>query len=213
MKRIQFANGEHYHVFNRGNDGRIVFMDEWDAMRFLQSIEEFNTIIPIGSIYENSFKKKKLKLGNPIPKLIPLVNIICYCLNPNHYHFILEQLVDRGIEKFMHRIGIGYTNFFNKKYKRNGSLFQGGYKAILIDSNEYLLHLSAYVNLNDKVHQLGNRIPKSSWAEYTQPHGGGFCKKGIILDQFNSRDEYKKFAEDSLVDMVERKQMEKLLLE
>ena len=59
-----------------------------------------------------------------------LVNFVCYCVNPNHYHFLLEQAVDNGIEKFMQRLGNGYTKFFNNKYLRNGSLFQGGYKSV-----------------------------------------------------------------------------------
>ena len=135
--------------------------------------------------------------------------------NPNHYHFILEQVVDSGIEKFMQRLGTGYTKFFNHKHKRSGTLFQGKFKAVLIDSNEFLLHVSAYVNLNDKVHQLRSLNSKSSWDEYIKNNYNNynFCKKDVILDQFNNREEYKKFAEESLKDIIERKEMEKFLLE
>jgi len=92
-------------------------------------------------------------------------------LNQNHYHFILEPLVDDGIQKFMHKLSTGYTNYFNEKYKRNGSLFQGKYKAVHINSDEYLLHLSVYVNLNYKVHRSLNKkwmenLPISSFDEY-----------------------------------------------
>ena len=115
----------------------------------------------------------------------------------------------------MQRLGTGYTNFFNHKNKRSGSLFQGKYKSVLVDSNEYLLHLSSYINLNDKVHQLGSSASKSSWEEYI--HGGygdlSFCKKDIILGQFNSKEKYKNFAEESLEHIKERKEIEKLLLE
>ncbi|OGD31650.1 hypothetical protein A3C91_04325 [Candidatus Azambacteria bacterium RIFCSPHIGHO2_02_FULL_52_12] len=186
-------------------------MDAGDHERFLESMEEFNARDPIGSLYEHSFQKHRL--GSRTPKSEKLVDIVCYCLNPNHYHLILEQVSDYGIIKFMQRLGTGYTNYFNKKHERTGALFQGKYKAIHVDSNEYLLHLSAYINLNDKVHQLGSSTPKSSWEEYIEFREKNFCKKEIILDQFNSRDEYKKFAESSLVDMIERKKIEKLLLE
>lgn len=208
MRKIQFANNEYYHILNRGVDKREIFSDYEDLSRFLQSMDEFNTIEPIGSIFENFYRKDKTKNKKK------LVDFVSYCLNPNHFHFILKQIIDKGIEKFMHRIGVGYTMYFNNKHGRSGSLFQGGYKAIHINSNEYLLHLSAYVNLNNKVHQLGDSVSKSksSWNEYINNYDG-FCKKDIILGQFNNSLEYKNFAESSLKDIRERKNMEKLLLE
>ncbi len=217
MRKEKFVNGECYHIFNRGTDKRIIFSEQNDLDRFFQSMEEFNTVEPIGSIYENSFRKKSF--GNPISKCLQrekLVNFTCYCLNPNHYHFILEQLVDKGVEKFMQKLGIGYTKYFNQKYERSGVLFQGAFKTVHIDSNEYLLHLSAYINLNNRVHkfdQFGNSISKSSWDEYIEKSKNGFCEKSIILSQFNNTSEYKIFAEDSLKGIKERKDMEKLLLE
>jgi len=212
MRKTQFVNGEFYHVFNRGTEKRNIFSDFEDFSRFFQSIDQFNTIEPIGSIYENSFKDVSIKL----PKSKKLVDFICYCVNPNHYHFILKQVVDRGIEKFMHRVGTGYTKYFNSKYERNGSLFQGTFKSVHISSNEYLLHVSAYINLNTKVHQLGSlasKFSKSSWEEYVGDIKNGFCEKNIVLGQFDNRAEYKNFAESSLIDIRERKEMEKLLLE
>ena len=212
MRKTQFVNGEYYHIFNRGVDKREIFSDREDVSRFFQSMDEFNVTSPIGSIYENSFRKNKL--GHPVSKEGNLVNFVCYCLNPNHYHFILEQREDKGIEKFMQRLGNGYTKFFNNKYKRSGSLFQGRYKSVHVDSNEYLLHLSAYVNLNNKVHKFGNSIPgwMSSWGEYIN-NENGFCEKDIVLGQFNDAAEYKAFAESSLADILERKEMEKFLIE
>lgn len=208
MRKVQFANGEYYHIFNRGVDKREIFLSEEDLLRFLQSMDEFNSLEPIGSIYQNTFEKYKIKSnaqkGN-------LVNIICYCLNPNHYHLILEQVADNGIKKYMHRLG-GYTMFFNNKYKRSGALFQGTYKAVHVASNEYLLRLSAYVNLNNRVHQLRGLASKSSWEEYIGDKNE-FCKKDIIMNQFNNPMDYKEFAEDALMDIKERKEMEKLLLD
>lgn len=211
IRKVPFANNQYYHVFNRGVDKRKILDDYEDLNRFFQSMQEFNTIEPIGSIFENSFRK----LGSPASK--PLVDFICYCINPNHFHFILKQVVDKGIEKFMQRLGTGYTKYFNNKYVRNGILFQGKFKSIHINSNEYLLHLSAYVNLNNKVHQLGSPaskwLTKSSWGEYVNNNENAFCEKRIVLEQFNMPKEYKEFAESSLINIYERKEMEKLLLE
>ena len=233
-------------MYNRGVDKRVVFSDDFDMQRFFQSIEEFNVVEPIGSIYENSFVKnngeaKHLSkpLGHQVSKL-PLVNVVCYCVNPNHYHFILEQVADKGIEKFMQRLGNGYTKYFNNKHRRSGSLFQGVFKSIHVDTNEYLLHLSAYVNLNDRVHQLGHQVSKlvksrTSWGEYMGEKNTSeknvknidkiqdtklkrdFCTKDIILEQFRNKKEYREFAESSLSGILERradmKDVEKLLLE
>lgn len=220
-RKISFANGEIYHVYNRGIDKRDIFSDQDDLERFKKSLEEFNVVDPIGSIYENSFAKKcrDTQLGGFASKL---VEIIAGGLNPNHYHLILEQVADRGIEKFLHRLGTGYTMYFNGKNHRSGSLFQGVFKSVHVDSNEYLLRLSVYVNLNDRVHQLGGEASKlrwSSWGEYVGEVGSGemVCAKDIILSQFDSQEDYKKFAEETLPIILESKQeqkeLEDLLLE
>lgn len=205
MTKPKFITGELYHVFNRGVDKRDIFAVDNDIRRFYQSMTEFNSLDPIGSIYENSIRKKGI-VGFVIPEH-PLVNFVCYCLNPNHYHFILEQTEDRGVEKLMQRLSNGYTKFFNNKYKRSGSLFGGRYKAKFIDSNEYLLHLSAYINLNNQAHfgHSMSKICKSSWGEYLGKSKDNFCKREIILSQFKNKEEYKKFAEDSLETILNNK--------
>ncbi len=215
MRKTSLVNGEHYHVYNRGVDKRSIFQDRRDVERFFKSMQEFNVIEPVGSIYENSFL-----LGRPTSKSDRLVNVVAYCLNPNHYHFILEQVSEGGVSEFMKRVGGGYTKYFNNKHKRSGVLFQGKFKSVHIDSNEYLLHLSAYVNLNDKAHQLGrptSKLVKSSWEEYIDENIKGICDKKIILEQFGSIEEYKVFALDSLESIVQRKSdikdIDKLLLE
>lgn len=203
VRKKVFANNEYYHIYNRGVDKREIFSDQYDLSRFLQSMVEFNTLKPIGSIYANSFNNQ---LRGSTPKL---VDFVCYCVNPNHYHFLLRQTVDDGIEKFMHRLGTGYTLYFNNKIKRTGALFQGRFKSVHIDSNEYLLHLSAYINLNGRVHSLRGSTSKSSWDEYVGHGKDGFCEKEIILGQFKNIEEYSDFATSSLMDILERKEHEK----
>jgi len=203
--REPFVIGEYYHIYNRGTDKRVIFNERFDLLRFTQSMEEFNVPEPIGSIYNNRFKDRK-KLSASSAKL---VDFVCFCLNPNHYHFILTPLVENGIEKFMQKLGAGYTMFFNVKYKRTGVLFQGRFKAVHIDSDEYLMYLNVYVNLNDRAHSLGvssaKWMGKSSWGEYIGENNENFCNKEIILGRFNSGVEYKKFAEETLKGIIKRK--------
>jgi len=211
MKRFKIATGEYYHILNRGFEKMEIFRDSQDIGRFALSMGEFNSIEPIGSIFENSFRKAKL--GPPRSKQ-ELVEFVCFCLNPNHFHFLVRQAVDDGLKKFMQKLGGGYTKYFNLKYRRSGYLFQGPYKLVHVNSNEYLLHLSVYINLNFKVHKLGPRRSKSSWEEYlAENRGKGFCRKNIVLDQFKNAKEYKDFAEYSLESIIARKDMEKYLIE
>lgn len=217
MRKVIFAEGEFYHVYNRGTDKRDIFSDENDYARFFESMLEFNVLEPIGSLFENSFRKKN-KLGGSTSKDADekLVNIVAYCLNSNHYHFLLQQVADKGMEKFMQRLGTGYTMYFNNKYERSGALFQGKFKAVYVDSNEYLLHVSAYVNLNNRVHRLGGSTSKSSWIEYVdQQSNNGMCKKEEILGQFKKPEDYVSFAENSLRGILERRGLldESMLLE
>jgi putative transposase len=209
MRKIPITTGEYYHIYNRGVDKRSIFVDKQDALRFLQSMEVFNSEENTGSIYLDS-RKKTLRSRAP-----RLVTFIVYCLNQNHYHFIMKSLVENGIQKFMHRLGTGYTNFFNEKYKRSGSLFQGKYKAVHIKTNEQLLHTGAYVNINDRVHPDLNEswmqeIPFSSLQEY-QGLRTGICDISIILDQYASREEYCNGLENILRDIIKRKEQEKSL--
>lgn len=201
MRKIKFVNGEFYHVYNRGADKRRVFMNDYDFERFLQSMDEFNSVKPIGSIFAHSFGEPQLR--RPTSKL---VEIVCYCLNPNHYHLILEQRIDGGISEFMKRLNGGYTKHFNFKQKRSGVLFQGKFKALHINSNEYSLHASSYVNLNNQVHRLRGNLFRSSWNEYVGKAETNFCKKNIVLDQFKNRKEYEFFAKEALNNILNKKE-------
>ena len=215
MRKIKFANNEYYHIYNRGVDKRDVFCDERDFFRFLESMREFNSEKTIGSLYELNYRRRK-ETKFPIGNLVSgLVEIVCYCLNSSHYHFLLKQLVDNGIEKFMHKLGIGYTKFFNKKYNRSGSLFQGTFKAIHIDSNEYLLWLSGYINGNIEIHEI-DKAKKHKWCSYSDYLGkrkGTLCKKEIILSQFKNLEEYENFVNMTIKESKKRKDLEKYFIE
>ncbi len=203
-RKHTFEVGEYYHVYNRGVDKKEIVCDEKDLSRFIQSIIEFNSEKNIGSIFENTFRKNsKTLLGSKAPKL---VSIVAYCVNPNHFHLILSPLVEGGIEKFMQKIG-GYPKYFNEKYKRSGALFQGKFKSKHVSDNTYLLHLSTYVNMNnrDKYGKQAFEFSMSSLEEYTQKIGG-ICDTSIVLEQFSGNNAYKKFAIESWEDTLARKE-------
>lgn len=206
IRKIAFVPGEYFHVYNRGVDKRSIFEDAEDVNRFLESLSAFNTKYPIGSIYEISFKRSKRE------KRGKLVDIIAYCLNPNHFHLLITPKVEGGIERFMQRLGTGYTMYFNNKCKRSGSLFQGKFQAVHVTNNAQLLHVSSYINLNNKKHQLGGKASKlvrSSWDEYVGVRKlGSFCAKSIILEQFKSVVDYQRFAKQTMNDIINRENEE-----
>jgi putative transposase len=230
-RKFEFITGETYHVFNRGVDKRNIFSTGKDSNRFLESMKEFKTVEPIGSLYLNNYRKKRLQLRGKASQLeVPnaLVEIIAYCLNPNHYHFLLEQVSERGIEKFMHKMGTGYTRYFNDKYDRNGSLFQSKFKASYVSFDDRLPYISAYVNLNDKVHQLrgkASQLVRSSMGEYVGGIDGvpevsiddSICDKSMIMEHFKSKRDYKRFAEKTVKEVIkqrkEDKELDKLLID
>lgn len=205
MRNLSFSEKEFYHIYNRGVDKRPIFLEKDDLERFCECMEILNREKPI-----NSFRDLPRHPVSGKPELAEspkLVKFVAYCLNPNHFHLILEQVAEKGIEKFMHKWEMGHSKYINAKYKRSGALFQGKFKAIYIDSNEYLLHVSAYVNLNNQVHGYGGEaLTKSSWSEYLSSQSiPGLCEKNIILEQFEDKYKYKQFAESTLLDVVERK--------
>lgn len=214
MRKTPLVNNEYYHIYNRGVDKREVFLDEKDYVRFLTGMREFNCLEPIGSLYiVSKLRKKGLSPFNR--DLVPIVSVVAYCLNPNHYHFILKQNIDRGISSFMHKVSSGYSTYFNEKYKRSGSLFQGTFKASRIDSNELLLYLSAYVNCNSEVHGI-EKAENYRWCslpDYIGKRNGTLCDKEIILEQYKGSNNYKIMAIEIATSVAQRRNFEKFLLE
>ncbi len=225
-RRTPLATTEYYHIYNRGVDKRVIFTDRYDVDRFFRSMVAFNTVEPVGSLREADLERKNslpeslresLRSGGETPvNHDPLVDIIAYCLNPNHFHLLLRQKVDGGVSEFMRRLSGGYTWYFNNKYDRSGALFQGRFKSSHIDVNEYFLHVSVYVNLNFRVHKYRGKDLEnilSSWDEYMgvcAPQNR-ICTKDSILGQFKTEKAYADFAEKSLIGILERKRLAKEL--
>src|SRR3989338_6631317 len=127
MRKQPLVIGECYHIYNRGVDKRDIFNDKKYLSRFVESILEFNRIDGIISLA--NLRKTKIE-AKPLSK--PLVAIVAYCLNLNHFHFVLKQLVDGGISDFMKKLQGGYTYYFNVRNNRSGSLLQGTFKSCLM---------------------------------------------------------------------------------
>lgn len=137
---------ELHHVLNRGVEKRNIFIDDRDRLRFVHDLWEFNdeNLTPHA---HHSFSKN-LGFVNPNFKGKRIVDIHGWCLMKNHYHLLLSERAEGGLSLFLRKLNVGYANYFNEKYKRVGSLFQGRTKRIHVNSNAYFLHILNYVHFN-----------------------------------------------------------------
>lgn len=222
MRKTEFAKGEYYHIFNRGVDKRRIFQDESDFQRFWQSLILLNNEKDGLMLSWRNCKRDRpatnfqtfIQQESGSDRRL-LVEIVTYCLNPNHFHFILKQVKDDGIKKFMHKMGTSYANYFNERYDRTGTLFEGRFKSIHIKNNSRLLYLSAYVNCNSEVHGIAKAADYKwcSFSEYLRKSDNALCEKKIITDQFRSQKDYLEFAREAVRDARRRKEDEKDFIE
>ena len=147
-----------YHAYNRGVDKRVVFLDKRDYLRFIYNLFEFNDEAPATPSNIKYQTRKPTQIEEhaiskclevePLNKKKLLTHILAFCLMPNHFHLLLRQISENGLEEFMRKLGTGYTGYFNLKYKRSGHLFQGRYKSEEITDDAYLIHIPTYIHLN-----------------------------------------------------------------
>jgi putative transposase len=128
-----------------------------------------------------------------------LVDLLCYCLMPNHFHFLLKQNTTDGILNFVRKFQISYTKYFNTKHNRLGPLLQGQFKAVRIQDENQLVHVSRYIHLNPYtsyvVSSLG-RLMKYGWSslsEYTKKRED-LCSTALVLSNFKSKRSYAEFV-------------------
>ncbi|MAJ97033.1 hypothetical protein CL644_02380 [bacterium] len=191
QRKVPFVEGEYYHVYNRGVERRKIFTSVSDYQRFLLLLLLGNTqqavrISDLNRHYSAQGRSLRDVFSEEIPQNT-LVDVLSYCLMPNHVHLIIREKEDDGISKFMSKVMTGYSMYFNKKYERSGALFQGRFQAKHIDSDFYFRHIFSYIHLNPV------DLFKSSWKE-----DGFIDKKGAInfLNEYGYSSYYDYFIGD-----------------
>lgn len=176
-----FVENEYYHIYNRGNSKQEIFRSDNDYSRFKATLYLANSTEP--------FVLRDIEEEDIFVTMRdePLVHIGTYCLMPNHFHLLITPAKEKGVSVFMNKLGTSYSAYFNRKYDRTGSLFEGSYKAKFIESDRYLKYLFAYIHLNpfrsDRMHGSGvskstlSQYPHSSLPDYLGQHR---AEKGII---------------------------------
>src|SRR3989338_3605810 len=182
MERQPFSIGEYYHVYNRGNDRRNVFLDETDYQKFLGALRR---IRKYGSTWRMTGSSLNLR-------------IVAFCLNPNHFHFVVQQTAKVDISRFFQQLCTSYTMYFNKRHRRSGTLFQGPFRSSHVDSDPYLTWVTNYVNGNAELHGItkdARLYPWSSYPEYLSPSRASIFNDDLVLRQFEGGMDYDVFAQ------------------
>lgn len=193
-RKVPFVNDEYYHIFNRGVAKMPIFNNAFDYKHFLSTVLYYQIDGPKPRF--SFFRNKPISLE----KNMKIVDIICYCLMPNHFHFMLRQKRENGITEFVSKVSNSYTKYFNIKNKRVGPLLQGEFKSVYVESNEQLLHLSRYIHLNPLIGYVTKELKEYGWSSYPAYLGlnGNICSKEIVLDQFKSESAYEQFVLDQV---------------
>ena len=170
-RKREFVPGHYYHLYNRGNNRQTIFFERENYLYFLRQFRYF--------VAERT------------------VHVVAYCLMPNHYHLLI-YLREDTLSAAMHRFTMSYTNAINRRYGRCGSLFQGRFQTVYVDSDDYLLHLTRYIHLNPVEAGFVKRPEDwefSSYQEYVNLRPGTLPKLDYVLPQLGTIEAYRQFVE------------------
>lgn len=205
IRKIVFSNDQLYHVFNRGIERRDIFMDTRDYKRAINLIKYYihkETPLRFSQLMQQPEDLRE-RIFEEVYKSEKLAEIISFCLMPNHFHFLLKQKVDKGVATFISNFSNAFTKYFNTKNARNGPLLQGVFKAVLVETDEQLVHLSRYIHLNPvsssiiEDHEL-EFYPWSSYTEFLSSTSEKISNPGVVLSMFKSQEDYKNFVNDQI---------------
>lgn len=192
MRKPRFFSPDlYYHLICRGNNQNI-FLYKKDFEKYVYGLDK----------YSNKF----------------LVEIISFALMPNHVHLLIKQKSETSISKFMQVVTTSYATYFNLKYKRKGHLFEGRYKHIAVETDEYLVHLSRYIHLNPTSASIVKKPKDYYWSSYRHYLGLerlDFVDEKPILSYFSSNDPIKDYGEfvESRIDYQKEISLQKLFAE
>ena len=189
-REVQFLTGNYYHVYNRGANKEQIFREDENYRYLLNWVKHYSIEFDI--------------------------SVIAYCLLPNHYHFLLRQDGLEPISKYIQRTFNRYTKAFNKSFQRTGTLFEGPFKAVHIDTDEYLLQICRYIHRNPLDAGLVTDLlewPYSNYLEWVGMRSGTLFDQKFLNEHFVNPDDYKKFVLDYVPSKILDKKIRALSFE
>jgi len=215
-QKRNIAEGEYYHIFNRGSRRGNIFKDDIDRRRFLFSILYFQSPIQFENVTRyiknynalTGFPVSEKKLSEVLQSRF--VELTSFCLMPNHFHLLVREKIPGGISAYMQRILVAHTMYMNTRHHLSGHVFQGRFKSVHVKDNKQLLYLSAYIHRNPReLSAWKNKefsYPWSSLQDLTEANRwGGLLESDIIAEQFETtpNSNYKDFVNTSTAKILE----------
>lgn len=181
-----YGEDQYYHCYNRGVGKMDIFIDDDDYAYFLSLMKRHLSVQP-----------SRDSVRRPYPHYRDAVELVAYCLMPNHFHLLLYQKEQHGIEKLMRSVMTAYSRYFNLKQNRGGTLFEGRYLASHVGSNEYLWHVSRYIHLNPlDIRQDPRTYKYSSIAYFSGNKSAEWLRPERLIDDGGEREAYLKSLDD-----------------
>jgi len=240
-RKEKFENGDIAHIILRGVDGNLLFRDISDYYRGIFSIYEFNNLKSVSIKKRRRIIDRLKKVGrgptsaiaDRIDERDKMVELLCFCFMPNHIHLLIKQVGDNGITEFMRKIGTGYGGYINRKYHKEGHVFQSNFQAVKITTNEQLEIVFAYISTNpisliykdwknirveDKDFKKTTEFLKEyKWSSYSDYIGtknfSSVTQREFILELFGGENKCKEFVEDYIKNKGESKEYSEIFLE
>lgn len=210
-----------YHVFNRGIAKGVTFSMDSEYRRAIATLSYYcysEKPYSLSRLYRFDLERRN-EILDSMSMTSKSVQVICYCLMPNHFHLLLKQNTDGGISTYLSNFQNSYTRYFNTIHGRDGPIFLNQFKAVEIESESQLVHVSRYIHLNPYVVSLVESLdnlpgyPWSSLKSYLEGGVNHFVENEIVMSLFKNHLSYKKFVEDEADFRRNLKRNEKLLLD
>lgn len=226
-RQTQLCNNEIYHVIVRRIEGNLLFVDTDDYFRGIFSLYEFNDARPVEIKKRREDRKQGKQEGDPVSfsdndNREKLVEILAFCLMPNHLHLLLKQIADNGITKFMNKFGAGYPAYFRRKHTETGSpspvnkgyFFQGRFVSVHMENDTQLKTVFAYIHTNpislveagwkerkvNDFQKASEFIKNYKWSSYGDYLGiknfPSLINKDLMLKIMGGQKECESFADD-----------------
>lgn len=214
MKSYKFCTGDIYHVFNKSIANFNIFGNLKNAERFTKTLDYYNSNFLTES-YSSFLKRKEHDFENLIyPKKSANVKFLSYCVMPDHYHSIIKIMNGNILSKYISDVENSYTRFFNIKSKRKGPLWQSRFKAIRIESNEQLLHVSRYIHLNPVTNNLV-KVPEDwKFSSYRSIITNKNVLKDVLIElSIDSPEQYRRFVTNNADYQRKLKLIKKLMID
>lgn len=209
-----FVDGEIFHICNKSIANYGIFKDLDNCRRFYQALHYYNN-----HNYGSSLSKYLKKHPDYSPQILDFdkssyLKFLSYCIMPDHYHLVVKILKAGILSKYINDLENSYTRYFNIKFDRKGPLWQNSFQAVRIESNEQLLHVVRYVNINPATSGLVEKPEDWKYSSYRDLISKSKYLKEVITEiSISDPKKFKKFCEDNIDYQKKLRRIKKFLLE